>query len=245
MNKIRIGIIGAGDRGVRNFGALFTKTHGGAVELKALADPNRERAEAGLAFLDVKADIHTDVHDMLARKDLDAVVVTTPDYLHEECCVAALKAGKHVLVDKPLAITGRGCLRVIEASRKAGKVLYMGFNMRHDPVLKQVKKMAEAGTFGEVFSLQAIEHYNGGRTYMARWNRLKRYSGGLWPQHLRLPRFSSMSALACSRHSRTPGSIASGKPTSEDLNISCIMTRTKSFGVCSDSPTGSRGQQVP
>jgi predicted dehydrogenase len=71
-------------------------------------------------------------------------------------------------------------LRVIEASRKAGKVLYMGFNMRHNAVVRKMRALIEAKTLGNVFSIQAIEHYDGGRTYMARWNRLKKYSGSLF-----------------------------------------------------------------
>ena len=180
MARIRVGILGAGGRGIQSFGSLFTKVYGDQVELAAVADPNRTRAEAGLAFLGVKADVHEDYHDMLGRKDIDAVVVTTPDYLHEEHCVAAFRHGKNVLVDKPLAITGKGCLRVIEEAKRADKLLYMGFNLRHDVVLSRLKALIAAGTFGEVFSLQAIEHYDGGRSYMSRWNRLKKYSGGLW-----------------------------------------------------------------
>jgi len=174
-----MGIIGIGGRGV-GFARMFSNELKSRVQLMALADPNRERAEASFDYIGAQADIHTDVNEMLARKDIDAVMVTTPDYLHEEVCLTAFKARKHVLVDKPLAITGRGCLRVIEAARKADRLLYMGFNMRHDVVLQRLKKLILAGTFGEIFSMQAIEHYNGGRTYMSRWNRLKKFSGGLW-----------------------------------------------------------------
>jgi predicted dehydrogenase len=82
--------------------------------------------------LGITADIHADADDMVARKDIDAVIVATPDYLHEEGCLAAFKHGKHVLVDKPLATTAQGCLNIIEAARRAKKTLYMGFNLRQD-----------------------------------------------------------------------------------------------------------------
>jgi len=163
-----------------SFGQLMTTEFADDVELVAMADTNRERAKAGLKFLGVSAEVHEDYHDMVARKDVDAVVVTTPDYLHEEPCVAAFKQKKHVLVDKPLAITGKGCLRVIEAAKRANALLYMGFNLRHDAVLKELKSLVVQNTFGKIYSIQAIEHYDGGRTYMARWNRLKKYSGGLF-----------------------------------------------------------------
>lgn len=180
MSRIRIGIIGAGGRGINAFGRNFTELFSNQTEIVAVADPNRERAEAGLALLGLQAKIHADYNDLVRRQDIDAVVVTTPDYLHEQCCLAAFKHGKHALVDKPLAISGAGCLRVIAAARQARKLLYMGFNLRHDIVLRKLKSLVESGTFGEIFSMQAIEYYNGGRTYMARWNRLKKFSGGLF-----------------------------------------------------------------
>lgn len=180
MATIRIGIVGAGGRGILNFGLNFARQQADHVRLTALADPNRARMEAGCELLGAKLDLHTDPAEMAARKDLDAIVITSPDYLHEEHCLLALRHGKHVLVDKPLATTGAGCLRVIEAARRGDRVLYMGFNLRHDRVLRRLKDLVSADTFGRLFSMQAIEHYNGGRTYMSRWNRLRAKSGGLW-----------------------------------------------------------------
>lgn len=180
MSRIRIGIIGAGTRGIAAFGALLTRNHAAETQLVALGEPNRARAEAGLACLATTAEIHEVPEDVLDRKDVDAVVITAPDYLHEHYCVEAFKHGKHVLVDKPLAITAKGCLRVIDAAGRADKLLYMGFNLRHDPVVRRLKTLVDAGTLGALFSMQAIEYYDGGRTYMARWNRLKKITGGLF-----------------------------------------------------------------
>lgn len=180
MSKIRLGIIGAGGRGIRSFAHNFTRNHADNIDLVAVADPNTERAEAGLRSLELKVDVHPSAEEMLDRDDIEAVVITSTDCLHGEHCVMAFEHGKHVLVDKPLATTGKDCLRAIEASRKADKLLYMGFNLRHDPVLSELKKLVVANTLGRVFSIHAIEHYDGGRTYMSRWNRLKEFSGGLW-----------------------------------------------------------------
>lgn len=180
MSQIRIGIIGAGGRGINAFGNIFQSQFADQARLLAVADPNRDRAAAGLEAIGAQADIHADYRAMLARKDIDAVVVTTPDYLHEEHCIAAFRRGKHVLVDKPLAISAGGCLRVIAAAHKARKILYMGFNLRHDVVLRRIKNMLAEGQLGRVFSMHAVEYYNGGRTYMARWNRLKKYAGSLF-----------------------------------------------------------------
>ena len=179
MAKLRIGIIGAGSRGIQSFGFRFANVLD-TTEVVALADPNMERAEAGRRYLDIKADLHEDPRDLASRTDLDAVVVTSRDALHEEHALMAFKHGKHVLVDKPLATTAEGCLNVIEAAREAGKLLYMGFNLRQDVVIRKLKGIIEAGTLGDIFSIHANEHYRGGRTYFSRWNRLKEHSGGLF-----------------------------------------------------------------
>jgi len=180
MARIRIGIIGAGGRGVHSFARSFSKDHADETEVVALADPNLVRAQAGIEWLGIKADIHDNAEDLVKRKDIDAVVVTSPDYLHGEHAALAFKHKKHVFVDKPLATTVEDCLNAIEASKRARKVLFMGFNLRHHCVVRRLKELVSKGTFGDIFSVQAIEHYNGGRTYHSRWNRLKKYSGGLW-----------------------------------------------------------------
>jgi len=180
MSKLRIGIIGAGGRGIASFGLCLAGNYADTTEIVALADPNRLRAEAGMEATGITADIHESAGDLVARKDIDAVIVTSPDYLHAEHAVAVLKHNKHVFVDKPLATTVEDCMRIIEAWRASKKLLYMGFNLRHDVVVRSLKQMAEQGVLGDVFSIQAIEYYNGGRSYHSRWNRLKKYSGGLW-----------------------------------------------------------------
>ncbi len=179
MKKLRIGIVGAGGRGVHCFGALLLRRPE-ECELVALGDPNRPRMEAGLDYLKTKCDLHDDPGALVARKDIDAVVITTPDYLHEKWAVASLRGGKHIFVDKPLATTTRGCLNILDAARKARRLVYMGFNMRFDPVVQKTKALVLSGALGKVFSIQSQEYYDGGKTYMARWNRLKRFSGGLF-----------------------------------------------------------------
>jgi predicted dehydrogenase len=131
-------------------------------------------------MLDFQAEIHDNAAELTQRKDLDAVVICSVDCMHEEHALLALESGKHVYVEKPLATTVEGCLKVIEAAKRTKKVLAMGFNLRHHAVVRRLRDLVADGAFGEIFSLQAIEHYNGGRTYHSRWNRLKKYTGGLF-----------------------------------------------------------------
>jgi predicted dehydrogenase len=118
---------------------------------------------------------------MLTNEALDGFIVTTPDYLHADYVVAGLEAGiKSVLVDKPLATTVEGCLRVISAMKASGGQVSIGFNMRHIPFIAKVKELIEDGAIGQLMLIENREFYDGGRTYMARWNRRSQWSGGLW-----------------------------------------------------------------
>ena len=180
METVNIGIAGLGCRGLESFAQTLIQQFRDRARLVAVADTNPVRARTGLELLDVKAAVHDNVADLAARRDVDAIIVASPDACHEEHARLALEHGKSVFVDKPLATTVTGCLKLIEASRRAGTLLYMGFNLRHDIVVNRIRKLVEAGAFGELFSIQAIEHYNGGRTYHSRWNRLRELSGGLF-----------------------------------------------------------------
>lgn len=180
MSKLRIGIIGTGGRGIHCFGKTFVGSHADGVEIVAMADSNPVRAQGARTELGIACELHDSAAELACRRDLDAIVITSVDCNHEEHALLALEHGKHVYIEKPLAITVEGCLKVIEAARRGNKVLSMGFNLRHNAVVHKLRELVEQGVFGRIFSLQAIEHYNGGRTYHSRWNRQKASTGGLW-----------------------------------------------------------------
>lgn len=176
---LNIGIIGAGNRGVGCFGTLLTQRSD--ARIAALCDPNSVRLEAASDKLGGGMAIFTDVDAMLAGQPLDAVIVTSPDFCHANHTVSALRAGvPHVFVDKPLATTTADCLRVAEASQKTGGQVTLGFNLRHLPLIRKIKEIIESGQIGDLMLIENQEFYDGGRTYMARWNRKREWSGGLW-----------------------------------------------------------------
>ncbi|MCK5804584.1 MAG: Gfo/Idh/MocA family oxidoreductase [Lentisphaeria bacterium] len=180
MSKLRVGIIGTGGRGINCFGKNLVEQHQDDVEIVAMADRNLPRARKGRDLLGIQCDLHDNAADLAARKDVDAVFVTTIDSMHEEHALEVLENDKHVYIEKPLAITVEGCLKVIEASKRHDKVLTMGFNLRYNAVVHRLRELIEQDMFGRLFSIQAIEHYSGGRTYHSRWNRLKEHTGGLF-----------------------------------------------------------------
>ncbi|MFH0921568.1 MAG: Gfo/Idh/MocA family oxidoreductase [Fibrobacterota bacterium] len=178
MKKIKAAIVGAGERGVWNFGKILSER--GDVEITALCDPNPVRMHEAARALGIRPGFFPSITAMLEKDRPDFAIITSPDCFHEENAVEAMKNGLHVLIDKPLATTAAACLRIIEASKKSGRVAMMGFNLRYYPVLRALKRIVDQGRLGKVFLIENREFYGGGRTYMARWNRHYAKSGGLW-----------------------------------------------------------------
>ena len=89
---------------------------------------------------------------VVARDDIDAVIVTTPPHVHAEITIAALNSGKHVLCEKPLSRTLAEAQAMIDAAANAGRVLKCGFNHRHHPAILEARKRFERGDFGRPIS---------------------------------------------------------------------------------------------
>ncbi|MBE6550843.1 MAG: Gfo/Idh/MocA family oxidoreductase [Ruminococcaceae bacterium] len=98
---------------------------------------------------------YDDYKEMLEKEELDAVVVATPDQLHCECTVAALKKGCHVICEKPMALTTEECREMIAASKETGKLLMIGQVCRKAPGFVLAKKLIEDGEIGELFFVES------------------------------------------------------------------------------------------
>ena len=208
--KLKFAIIGTGSRGVFCFGKMLAKRED--CEIVAMVDPNHVRSANAAETLGVKPLFFHDTKEMLKSVTPDAVVITSPDFTHCDNAIAALEGGCNVLLDKPLATHVSDCRRIIAAAEKSSKILMMGFNLRHHPVLKKLKSILDQGVAGKIFMIENREFYDGGRTYMARWNGDYSKSGGLWihkgshdfdvfqwlmdfPKPVRVSSFSALSVL--------------------------------------------------
>jgi predicted dehydrogenase len=144
---IRIAIIGTGHRAWAHLAVLKALP---GYQVVALADPTPENLDRG-ASLAPGAKTYSDYRKLLSeRNDIDAVVVITPSFLHAEVTVAALGRGLPVLCEKPMATSVDDANRMIEASRKAGKLLYIGFQKRLVPVTAKMHELIGAGEIGNV-----------------------------------------------------------------------------------------------
>jgi len=103
----------------------------------------------------------TDWRDILSMEDVDVVSVCTPNELHEEMAIAFLKAGKHVYIDKPLAVNYESAMRIEEQARKSNCLTQMVMNNRFLPATMRAKQLAEEGKLGEIIGFQARYLHSG------------------------------------------------------------------------------------
>ena len=140
-------------------------------------------AQKRAAFADRFATGQRDSYDaVLADPEVDAVILTTPHSLHAEHIVRAAEAGKHVFVEKPLALTATSARRAVGACENANVVLAVGHNRRFSAAAQRLKAMWEAGAFGVVLHLEANFSAPGGLSYVTgqwRANRVESPAGAI------------------------------------------------------------------
>jgi predicted dehydrogenase len=149
-----------------------------AVRVARAADVNESR----LADFSAQygCPVSTDYREILHHPEIDAVIIASPDYLHEEQAIAALQAGKAVYLEKPMAITVEGCDRILRCAMETGSTLYVGHNMRHFSVIRTMKEVIESGAIGEVKAAWCRHFISyGGDAYFKDWHADRRLSNGL------------------------------------------------------------------
>ncbi len=147
---VNVGIIGCG--GIANQKHMPSLSKIENVRMVAFCDLIPERAQqAKEKFGTPDAFVCTDYRELLAIKDIEVVHVLTPNREHAEISVAALKAGKHVMCEKPMAKTAEGARRMCEAARESGKKLAIGYQHRMKPQARFAKEYIESGALGEIY----------------------------------------------------------------------------------------------
>jgi predicted dehydrogenase len=178
MDDIRIGVIGAWGRG-----NLASRAHrpGEGSRIVAGADPHEAQLERfANKYGRDNVNCYRDYRALLEQDDIDAVFVTSPDYCHEEQAMAALDAGKHVYLEKPMAITIEGCDRILQMAYDRKVKLYLGHNMRHMNFTQKMKELIDFGAIGEP-KAGWCRHFvaYGGDAYFKDWHAERSKSTGL------------------------------------------------------------------
>jgi scyllo-inositol 2-dehydrogenase (NAD+) len=145
MKKLGVGVLGVGEMGKRHAENLRRLVP--EARLVAIADASAERARAVAEELEIE-NWYSSLDAMLERKDLDAVLIATPDKFHAQAVETAVRAGKDVLCEKPLALNLADARAAIDAAAKSGRRLQVGFMRRYDPAYAAAMKRIEAGEIG-------------------------------------------------------------------------------------------------
>ncbi len=152
METVRICLIGCGRAGM-----IHARSYAGNVanaELIALCDPFEENLQAANAEIPVKY-LYTDYREVMKNPEIDAVIVVTPTQFHHDVVIAAANAGKHVFCEKPMANTETECDEMIDACRRNGVKLQLGFMRRFDQNFRRGKELIDAGAVGKVAMIKS------------------------------------------------------------------------------------------
>jgi predicted dehydrogenase len=190
-DKLKFGIIGCGWIGFdKHFPSLAKQPD---AEIAACCDIVKEKAQkAAKEYGAPGAKVYTNYKEMLKDESIDVVHVATPNMTHREITIASLKAGKHVLCEKPLAVREEDAKAMLEAAKTSGKKLTVGFNWRYRPACLYLRDLAQKGYFGDI--------------YFAKAHALRRRGVPTWGSYL-------------SKKENGGGALADGGPHSIDLTL--------------------------
>ena len=155
--KVRIGVIGTGKMGLTNMEAFAKQPE---VEVAAVADVYEPNLQKGLKAAGEKAQAYKDFRQLLDRKDIDAVIVATPDHWHPLLTVMACQAGKDVYVEKPIGVAVEEGNRMVEAARKYQRVVQVGMWQRSGVHFQKAIQLIQDGMIGKVSLVRTWNYSN-------------------------------------------------------------------------------------
>ncbi|MHC4712879.1 MAG: Gfo/Idh/MocA family protein [Planctomycetota bacterium] len=151
---------------------------------------------------------YEDYDEMFAREDIDLVSVCAPNFLHKKISIAAIRAGKHVICEKPMATTVADAKAMVAAARKHKRLLMYAEDWLNAPAILRVKEIIDQGGIGEVFYVKAKECHNGSHSIYAR---TRKYCGGGAMIHLGIHPMAFARWLAKSEIVEVAGMTTGGK----------------------------------
>jgi predicted dehydrogenase len=153
-----IGIIGVGLRSGAHFNAL--KQLQSEAKIVALCDLESARMTKAAAGLPTPPAMYTDYRELLKDKNVGVVAIVTPGYLHHEMALAALRAGKDVMLEKPLALNYKEATDIIRESRKSGRVVCVGMQRRYSKGDSEIRRLVASGAIGPLKFINYEEYRN-------------------------------------------------------------------------------------
>lgn len=180
--KLRIVLVGTGIRGISFWGKRLIQEYSDILEFVGLSDINPGRLEYAKKFMGVNCPTFVNFDEMLQKTKPDLIIVTTKDSTHHEFIIKGLNSGYDVLTEKPLTTDENKCQEILNAERKSGKNLIVGFNYRWSPYSTKIKELLANNTIGKITSVDFNWYLNTyhGASYFRRWHGQKESGGSLW-----------------------------------------------------------------
>lgn len=148
MDCVRVGVIGIGNIGTMHADNIYSGKIEG-MKLVAVCDVRKSRLEmCREKFSDVA--LYTNCEELIHSKEVDAVVIAVPHRQHAEIAIEALRAGLHVLVEKPIDVTVTKALELNEVAKESGKIFAIMFNQRTNPLFQKARDIVQSGLLGEL-----------------------------------------------------------------------------------------------
>lgn len=180
--KRRVALVGTGHRGTGTWGKELLANCGEWVELVGLSDKNSLRLASAGGAIGINAPTFLDAHAMMVEARPDTLIVCTRDDTHADMIVDALEAGIDVITEKPMTTTADMCRRILDAERRTGRRVDVGFNYRFSPTSRTIKEVLLSGAIGEIVSVDFHWYLDTrhGADYFRRWHAFMTYSGSLF-----------------------------------------------------------------
>ena len=170
------------------FRTAITGTHAAGNDLVGLCDVNQTRLALSADKIPspsgngIATYLAADYDRMLEEQQPDTVIVTTPDYLHHEYIVRALRDGRNVMTEKPMTVDLDKLKQILDAQAQSGKKLTVTFNYRYTPARTQLKDMLMSGIIGDITAVDFRWYLDRvhGADYFRRWHRYRRNRAVCW-----------------------------------------------------------------
>ena len=170
--KINVGVAGLGKSGWGIHICMLRKVLN-KYNIVAVSDPDKKRQKEAADEFNCKT--YFKFGDLIKDTDVELVIVATPSHLHTDCSIKALKAGKHVVCEKPMATSLADADKMLKVAKKTGMILAPFQNRRYTPDFLKIKKIIDSGKLGRIVMIKQTWH---GFSRRWDWQTLKEFGGG-------------------------------------------------------------------
>jgi predicted dehydrogenase len=172
--RFRVAVLGAGAISPDHIGGFQQHP---AATVAAICDISQERGREAAARFGV-SELVEDYRLLLARPDIDIISIALPNYLHAPVALAALRAGKHVMLDKPMTTSAADAARLVREAKRRGLLLMVGQSHRFMPEVQTARQLVMEGAIGEVYHAKTSISFRRGIPRIGSWFTQGKYAGG-------------------------------------------------------------------